>query len=69
MIVIPLQGRCTLKHRKDDIPKRGPREKSWHCETCNALLFADKKPACVRAKFENAKAQAKLEAERLNLKD
>lgn len=63
------QAPCKLKSRKDDIPKMNRKEKSWHCETCNALLFAEKKPACVRARFENARAQVKLEAQRLNLKD
>lgn len=63
-----IQKPCKLKSRKDDIPKRS-KEKSWQCETCGALLFGEKKPVCVRVKYEQARAQIKLETKRLNLKD
>ncbi len=61
--------KCLLKQRKDDIPKLRAKEKSWHCDTCGALLFADKKPQCVRQRFETARAQVKLEAQRLHIED
>lgn len=49
-------SKCQLKKRVDDIPKKKG-EHSWHCESCGALLFSARKPACPRALFDNAKAQ------------
>jgi ABC-type ATPase with predicted acetyltransferase domain len=37
---------CNMRKRKDDIPKKNPREKTWHCEECGALVFAERKPLC-----------------------
>jgi hypothetical protein len=56
---------CTLKQRKDDIPKRKG-EKSWVCETCNALIFSKAKPLCrlaVRAEMDARHAAAEAELE------
>lgn len=61
--------KCQLKRRVDDIPKLSSREKSWHCDLCNALLFAERKPQCPRTLLDNAKAQAKLERQRLHIED
>lgn len=63
-----MNQKCTLKVRKDDIPKRRG-EKSWHCETCNVLLFAEKKPQCVQQALEAARAQVKQENQRLHIED
>lgn len=62
------QFKCKLKSRKDDIPKRS-KEKSWHCDTCGALLFAPRKPECVQKRFETARAEAREEATRLHIED
>jgi hypothetical protein len=67
--VIDQKPKCLLKQRKDDIPKLRAKEKSWHCDACGALLFADKKPPCPRTLLDNARAQAKLERERLHIED
>ncbi len=48
--------KCPMRSRKDDIPKTRA-EKSWICELCGAIQFANKRPNCVRAKAENARAQ------------
>ncbi|MEO6657910.1 MAG: hypothetical protein ABIM73_06515 [Arenimonas sp.] len=39
---------CKLRQRKDDIPKHSPREKTWVCDTCQAIIFGPVKPACRR---------------------
>lgn len=60
---------CKLHQRKDDIPKR-PKEKSWECEKCGALLFATRKPVCrleMLAQVQARHASAEAEAEILNL--
>lgn len=63
------EPKCQLKRRKDDIPKVRAGEKSWHCEGCNALLFAERKPACPRTIIENVRAQAQNERHRLRIED
>lgn len=61
--------KCQLKRRVDDIPKMSSREKSWHCDLCGQLLFAERKPQCPRLLLEKAKEQAKLERQRLHIED
>lgn len=60
---------CRLKARKDDIPKLSKREKSWHCETCGALLFSEKKPDCARPAVNAARVVAAFEKDRLHIED
>lgn len=60
---------CTLRQRKDDIPKRA-NEKTWECATCGALMFSAKKPVCRRAMLAQVQARhasAEAEATELNL--
>lgn len=59
--------RCKLRNRKDDIPKRS-KEKSWSCDTCGALMFAPKKPGCVRQQIQTIREQAAAEAHRLHMR-
>lgn len=61
---------CKLKRRLDDIPKRGPRERTWSCEECGALMFGPVKPQCRRAvlaQVEARHASAEAEAHMLHL--
>ncbi len=61
---------CNLRKRKDDIPKINKKEKSWHCEECHALIFAETKPRCrktVRAEMDALHAFADAESDQLNL--
>lgn len=37
---------CNLRVRKDDIPKKSKREKTYWCPDCDALIFAERKPVC-----------------------
>jgi hypothetical protein len=60
---------CTFRLRKDDIPKRG-KEKSYACDTCGALIFAERKPRCrekmlaeVRARHASAMAETDHEGQ------
>jgi hypothetical protein len=59
---------CKIKQRKDDIPKRKG-EKSWVCETCDALIFSKAKPRCrleVQAEMEALHAAAEAELDSIN---
>lgn len=61
---------CNLRKRKDDIPKLTRKEKSWHCEECGALIFAETKPRCrkiVCAEMDALHAFADAEADGLDL--
>lgn len=61
---------CNLRKRKDDIPKLSPREKSWVCEECHALIMAETKPRCrkaVRAEMDALHAFAEAESDQLQL--
>jgi len=58
---------CQLKRRSDDIPKLSKREKSWHCDRCGALLFAEKKPDCVKHLLDAARVSASFENQRLHI--
>ena len=61
---------CKLRHRVDDIPKRTSKEKTWHCEKCGALAFAERKPQCrqkMLAQVQARHASAEAEAIELNL--
>ena len=63
---------CNLRKRKDDIPKLSRKEKSWVCEECNALIFAETKPRCrkaVRAAMDALHAFADAESDQLHLNE
>jgi hypothetical protein len=63
---------CKLKRRKDDIPKRNKRERSWSCDECGAIIFSEVKPQCRRivlAQINARHASAEAEAEMLHLDD
>lgn len=62
-------GTCKLKARKDDIPKLSKREKSWYCETCGALAFAEQRPICLQPAIDAAHASAAFEKDRLHIED
>lgn len=59
---------CKLRQRKDDIPKRTRKEKTWECETCGAIMFAEKKPVCRKAMLAQVEAlHASAEADAIEL--
>jgi hypothetical protein len=61
---------CNLRKRKDDIPKKNKREKTWYCHDCGALLFAEARPVCRREMLAEVQARvafAEVEAQELHL--
>lgn len=63
---------CSIRIRRDDIPKKTRKEKSWYCHACGVLLFDEKRPVCQRAMLEQlkaARAAAETETQRLHLND
>lgn len=59
---------CNLRKRRDDIPKKNKREKTWFCPDCNCLLFAENQPVCRQVMLAQVKARvASAEAEAIEL--